>query len=228
MGGKGRHWNPIGVNGRRMEVRNPRRGNLAAIAVLVGVLGGCAASPATSELPRTTAQGIRIALSVSEEVLPSAGCHTQWLMQHDEEPPPGTCEQAMTVRRYHAERNGDTVEATVVGDGNVDPLYSMGLAARESTESISIFVVTPPTDAEVVRITDGAGEIVDEVASSEGLVALAGLGPDLTPQAIAADGSVIASCPPAGVLIEDVVFECTLAPDAVVPVTTTVITDASR
>lgn len=167
-------------------------------------------------------------MSVSEEVLPLAGCHTQWLMEHDEEPPPGTCEQTMTVRRYHGERNGDTVEATVVGDGNVDPLYSMGLAARELSESISIFVVTPPTGAELVRLTDGAAETVDEVAASEGLVALAGLGPDLTPQAITADGSVIATCPPAGVLTEDVVFECTLAPDAVVPVTTTLIADPSR
>jgi len=51
-------------------------------------------------------------------------------------------------------------------------------------------------------------------------VALAGLGSDLTPEAIATDGSVIAKCPPQGVLIKDVVFECTLAPDAVVPVTT--------
>jgi hypothetical protein len=57
------------------------------------------------------------------------------------------------------------------------------------------------------------------------VVALAGLGSDLTPQAIAADGSVIATCPPAGVLVEDVIFECTLAPDAVVPVTTTLIAD---
>lgn len=153
-----------------------------------------------------------------------AGCHTQWLMEHDEEPPPGKCEQTMTVRRYLAERNGETVEATVVGDGTVDPLYAMGLAARESTESISIFVVTPPIDAELVRLTDGP-EIVDEVASSKGLVALAGLGPDLTPQAIAADGSVIATCPPAGVLIENVVFECTLAPDANIPVTTTLTAD---
>lgn len=206
-----------------MELRNLRRGNLTAIAVLV-VLGACAASPANSELPRTTAQGIRITLSVSDEVLPMAGCHTQWLMEHDEEPPPGKCEQTMTVRRYLAERNGETVEATVVGDGTVDPLYAMGLAARESTESISIFVVTPPIDAELVRLTDGP-EIVDEVASSKGLVALAGLGPDLTPQAIAADGSVIATCPPAGVLIENVVFECTLAPDANIPVTTTLTAD---
>jgi hypothetical protein len=133
----------------------------------------------------------------------------------------------MTVRRYQAERNGDSVEATVVGDGNVDPFYSMGLAARESNERISIVVVTPPTDTQLVRLTDGAAEVVDEVASSEGLVALAGLGSDLTPQAISADGSVIATCPPAGVLIEDVVFECTLAPDAVVPVTTTLIANAS-
>ena len=198
------------------------------MAVLVGVLGGCATSPADSELLRATAQGIRISLSVSEEVMPLPGCHTQWLMEHDEEPPPGKCEQTMTVRRYHAERNGDAVEATVVGDGNVDPLYSMGLVARESSGSIAIFVLAPPTDAELVRLTDGASETVDEVASSEGLVALAGLGADLTPQAIAADGSVIATCPPEGVVIDDVVFECTLAPDAVVPVTTTLIADPGR
>jgi len=210
-----------------MEVRNPRPGNLTAVVLLVCVLVGCAGSPAGSELPRTTDQGIRITVSESDEVLPLAGCHTQWLLENDEEPPPGTCEQTMTVRRYHAERNGDAVEATVLGDGNVDPLYSMGLLARESNERISIVVVTPPADAELVRLTDGAAEVVDEVAPSEGLVALAGLGSDLSPQAISADGSVIATCPPTGALIEDVVFECTLAPDAVVPVTTTLITDAS-
>ncbi len=193
---------------------------MTGIAVLVGALEACGSSSAASDLPRTTAQDIEITLSVSEEFLPSPGCHTQWLMDHDEEPPPGTCEQTMTVQRYTAEHDGESVETTVVGEGSLDPLYSMGLAARDSAGSISIVVVDPPPDAHLVRLTDSSGMAVDEVASSDGLVALAGLGSDLTPEAIAPDGSVIATCPPQGVLVEDVVFECTLAPDAFVPVTT--------
>jgi len=193
---------------------------MTGIAVLVGVLGACGSSSAASDLPRTTAQDIRITLSVTEEVLPLPGCHTQWLRDHDEEPPPGTCEQIMTVRRYIAEHDGESVETTVVEEGSLDPLYAMGLAARHSTGSISIIVVGPPADSELVRLTDSSGVVVDEVVSSDGLVALAGLGSDLTAEAIATDGSVIATCPPQGVLIKDVVFECTLAPGAVVPVTT--------
>lgn len=79
----------------------------AALAVLVGA---CAGSPAASDLPRTTGQGITITVSVSEEVLPLTGCRTQWLMSHDEEPPPGACEQTMTVRRFIGQHEEESVE----------------------------------------------------------------------------------------------------------------------
>lgn len=196
----------------------------AAVAVLVGA---CGDSSAASELPRTTDQGITVSESVSEEVLPLTGCRTQWLMSHDEEPPPGACEQTMKVRRFIGQHEGERVETSVVGEPNVDPLYAMGLVARNLTETVSLVVVAPPSDASKVRLTDGSGEVVDEVAASGRLVALAGLGAKLTVEAVAADGTVIAACPPDGVLIDGVLFECTLAADAIVPVTT-IPTEAPR
>lgn len=48
----------------------------------------------------------------------------------------------------------------------------------------------------MVRLTDGSGKVVDEIAPSGGLVALAGLSSDLTVEAVAADGTVVAACPP--------------------------------
>jgi hypothetical protein len=189
----------------------------ASLAVFVGA---CAGSPAVSDLPRTTGQGITITVSVSEEVLPLTGCRTQWLMSHDEEPPPGACEQTMTVRRFIGQHEGESVETSVVGEPAVDPLYAMGLAARNLTETVSLVVVDPPSDTVTVRLTDGSGKVVDEVAPSGGLMALAGLSSELTVEAMAADGTVLAACPPDGLLIEGVLFECTLAAGATIPVTT--------
>jgi hypothetical protein len=112
-------------------------------------------------------------------------------MTHDDEPPPGACEQTMTVRRFIAERDGERVETAVVGEASLDPLYAMGLAGRNLTEGVSIVVVDPPTDATVVRLVDGWGELVDEVVPSDGLVALAGFGSDLTAEAVANDGTLL-------------------------------------
>jgi len=126
----------------------------------------------------------------------------------------------MTVRRFVGQHEGEIVETLVVGEQTVDPLYAMGLAARNLTETVSVVVVAPPSDTVTVRLADGSGKVVDEVAPSDGLVALAGLSSDLTVEAVAADGTVVAACPPDGVLIEDVSFECTLAADATIPVTT--------
>jgi hypothetical protein len=220
LGGWGTTLEPHSVIRRRTRMKMQRRVNLMLVTAMVGFVGGCGSSPYASDLPRTTSQGITITVFVSEEVLPLPGCHTQWLMSHDEEPPPGTCEQTMTVRRFIAENDGERVETSVVGESSVDPLYAMGLAARNLTEGISIVVVDPPTDAAVARLTDGSGEVIDEVVPSDGLVALAGFGSGLTAEAIATDGTLVAKCPPQGVLIEGVIFECTLAADATVPVTT--------
>lgn len=201
-----------------MRMRAPFR-LLVVLAVLIG-LAGCGGSGASAALLRTTAEGIDISMSASEEVLPLAGCHTQWMMNHDGEPPPGTCEETVTVRLFEAQHDGTTVEAAVMGGPHVDPLYAMGLASKNSTTGISVLVVIPPPEAVAVRLVDASGAVVDEVASSDGLVALAGLGSDLTVEAVDAGGAVIAACPPEGVLIEGVVFECTLAADASVPTTT--------
>lgn len=141
-------------------------------------------------------------------------------MSHDEESPPGACEQTMTVRRFIGQHEGESVETSVVGEPKVDPLYAMG-AARNLTETVSLVVVAPPSDAVLVRLADGSGEVVDEVPlSGSSLVALAGLSSDLTVEAVAAGGTVVAACSPDGLLIEGVRFECTLAADATIPVTT--------
>lgn len=206
--------------GRRTGMEVPRRVSATVAAVLAVLVGACGASPAASDLPRTTRQGITITVSVSEEVLPITGCRTQWLMSHGEEPPPGGCEQTMAVRRFIGEHEGVSVETSVVGEPAVDPLYAMGIAARVLTETVSLVVVDPPSDTVTVRLTDGSGKVVDEVAPSGGLVALAGLNSELTVEALAADGTVVAACPPDSVLIEGVLFECTLAAGATTPVTT--------
>jgi len=208
------------VIGRRTDMKVSRRVSSMVVAAM-SVVAACGGSPAASDLPRTTGQDIAIAVSVSEEVLPLTGCRTQWLMSHDEEPPPGACEQTMTVRRFIGQHEGESVETSVVGEPKVDPLHVMGLAARNLTETVSLVVVDPPSDAVLVRLTDGSGKVVDEVAlSGSSLVALAGLSSDLTAEAVTADGTVVAACPPDGLLIEGVRFECTLAADATIPVTT--------
>src|SRR5690606_29156346 len=142
------------------------------------------------------------------------GCRTQWLMNHDEEPPPGTCEKTVTVRLFEAHHGGTTVETSVVGAPHVDPLYAMGLASKNSAAGLSVFVVIPPSEAVAVRLMDAQGDVVDELASSDGLVALAGPGSDRNVQEADAGGAGIAACPPEGVPIEGVLFESTLARDA--------------
>lgn len=204
----------------RVDMKLPLWVTVVRFFVLTALVAACGAAPSAADLPRTTGQGIDLTVAISDEVLPLPGCHTQWLMNHDEEPPPGTCEQETTVRRFIAQHDGQTVEASVVGEANVDPLYAMGLASREVTEDLSVAVVVPPSDAAVVRLTDGSGLVLDEVIPSGDLIALAGLGTDLTVEAVDADGAVIAACPPEGVLIEGMLFECTLAPGATVPSTT--------
>lgn len=201
-----------------MEVS--RRVSWMVVAALAVSVGACAGSPAGSDLPRTTDQGITITVSITEEVMPLTGCRTHWLTSNDEEPPPGACEQSMTVHRFIGQHEGESVETSVVGEPNVDPLYGIGLAARNLTETVSLVVVDSPSNAVTIRLTDDSGVVVDEVDLSGGLAALAGLGSDLTVEAVAADGTVVAACPPEGVVIEGIGFECTLAADATIPVTT--------
>lgn len=204
----------------RLDLRVPRWVTFLGVAALAAYPTACGAGPAAADLPRTTGQGIHITVSVSEELTYLPGCRTQWVMIHDEEPPPGTCEQTMTMRLFTGEYDGKTVEASVVGVPNVNPLYAMGLVSRNLTEDVSVVVVVPPLNATAVRLTDASGKVVDEVTSSNGLVALAGLGSDLTAEAVDAAGAVIAACPPEGLLIGEILFECTLAPGATVPSTT--------
>jgi hypothetical protein len=73
----------------------------------------------------------------------------------------------------------------------------MQKVASRLDDGVYIVVVRPPSHASIVQLIDPTGAIVDQVAQSGQVVALAGLGPDLEVRALAADGRVIASCPPA-------------------------------
>jgi len=196
--------------------------SLVAICFLVAACGEDAAPPA--DLPRTTDLNINITMVESVETVPLEGCHTYW-MTLNQEPPPGACEQPANVRRFIAQHDADTAETWVIGELNFDPLYSMQLASRNLTERISVVVVMPPPDATLVQLIGSTGEVVDRVTASSGLVALAGLGSDLTVQAVSADGVIIAECPPNGATLDGVTYVCSIASGATIPITTTTIAD---
>ena len=195
------------------------------VEVVVVLVVACGGAPApSSDLPRTTDQSIDISVVESVETLPLEGCYTHWATLN-KEPPPGACEQTSNVRRFIAKHDDDTVETSVVGELNLDPLYTMQLASRNLTQALTVVVVMPPPDASLVRLIDSTGEVVDRVEASGGLVALAGLGADLNVQAISADGAILAECPPDGVTLGGVNYVCTIASDAAVPITTTTLAE---
>ncbi len=173
-----------------------------------------------ADLPRTTLQRISIAVTESVETLPLPGCHTMWITTHDDEPPPGACEQTSSVHRFTARYEDETVTSVAL-DVRADPLFAMQLVSRSLAGRLLLVVVVPPPDAAVVRLIDSVGEVADQVSPSGDLVALAGLGSDLTVEAVSVDGTVIAECPPDGVTLEGITYACTLAPGVAVPVTTT-------
>jgi hypothetical protein len=195
----------------------------SVIAMLCGACGGAALL--SSGLPRTTDRDIIITVAESVETLPLPGCHTYW-MTRNQEPPPGACEQTTTVRSFVARHDAETVETSVVGEPTVDPLYAMQLASRNLTEGVSVLVVIAPAETTVVRLIDSGGEVMDRVQPSGQLVALAGFGSDLTVEALSADGTVIAACPPDGVTLGGITYLCTLASGATVPITTTTLAGA--
>ncbi|HVR31097.1 MAG TPA: hypothetical protein VMS74_00130 [Acidimicrobiia bacterium] len=193
-----------------------------AICLLVVACGG--GTVPSAGLPRTTDQNIRITMVESVETLPLPGCHTYW-MTRNQEPPAGACEQTADVRRFIAQLDTETVETSVVGNPTFDPLYAMQLASRNLTEGVSVVVVVPPPNATLVRLIDSTGEVVDRVTTTGGIVALAGLGPDLNVQAIAEDGGAIAECPPDGATLGGITYACSIAPGATIPITTTTLSD---
>ena len=193
------------------------------IALLVAACGG--ALVPSSDLPRTTEQNITITVTESIETLPLPGCPTYWWMTDNQEPPPGACEQTTTVLRFTAQHDTEKVETSVVGEPNFDPLYAMQLASRNLTEGVSVVVVMPPSDTTLIQLVDSTGKVVDRVTSSGGLVALAGLGFDLTVQAVSADGAIIAECPPDGVTVGGIAYVCTIGSGATIPITTTTLAD---
>lgn len=196
------------------------------VGAVAAVLSAGCGDPGVSSsgLPRTTDQGILLTVAESVETLPLPACHTYW-MTRNEEPPPGACEQATTVRRFVAQHDAEMIETSVVGELMVDPLYAMQLAARNLTDGVSVVVVIPPAESAVVRLIETAGKMMDRVQPAGDLVALAGLGSDLTVEALSTDGTVIAACPPDGVTIGGITYLCTLASGAAAPITTTLVND---
>ena len=193
-----------------------------AICIVMGACGG--GTVPSAELPRTTDQNVSITMVESVETLPLPGCHSYW-MTRNQEPPAGACEQTFDVRQFIAQLDTEAAETSVIGDPTFDPLYAMQLAARNLTEGVSVVVVVAPPNAAQVRLIDSTGDVVDRVMSTGGMVALAGLGPDLTVQAVADDGSVIAECPPDGVTLGGITYVCSLASGATIPITTTTLAD---
>jgi hypothetical protein len=201
----------------RMRIRGPLL-LFVAVGVVLSACGDTKVLP--SDLPRTTAEEISISIVTTEEVLPLAGCHTAWESQ-GKEPPPGACEQTMQVRRYVARHSPGSVETQVIGDIRIDPLYTMNLISRNEADGISIVVIAPPSRAAEIRLVTPAGETLDRTTPTGPLVALAGLDTTADVEALSDVGEVIASCPHAGVVINGVVYACTIASGAEVPVTTT-------
>ncbi|MEA3503013.1 MAG: hypothetical protein U9R47_09590 [Actinomycetota bacterium] len=200
---------------------------LVLLAVVGLVLTSCGdASPTPSDLPRTTDAGIAITETATEELLPIAGCHTFWMSQ-EKEPPPGACEQIEMVRLYVARHNSASVAASVVGEAQVDPLYTMNLVAHDRSDGISIVVVAPPPEAAEIRLVNTAGEVLDRVAPFDRLVALAGLDEVVDVEALSDDGVVVAACPHDGITINEITYPCTIAPGEQLPVTTTMIIDSA-
>lgn len=203
----------------RMSGRLLRLTSVAvALAVLAVACGGGVLS--SSDLPRTTKQNITITMTESVETLQLPGCHTYWLSR-GEEPPPGACERAATVREFTARHDTAEVTTSVTGGVVRDPWFALRVVSRNRTEGISVMVILPPSEAAIVQLTDSTGLVVDRVEPSDRLVALAGFGSDLTVEALAVDGLVIAACPPDGVVIDGIGYTCTPASGAAIPVTTT-------
>jgi len=187
------------------------------------VVSACGSGPglAGSELPRTTATGIHLSVEVSEELLPLMGCHTSWYMSHDgEQPPPGACEKMTTVRRFVASGGSDEVEARIVGEPSLDTIYGMVVAGWGDGQDMTVAVVLPPPDATEIRMMDSSGSVLDRVVPGRGLVALSGMASDVVVEAVDGMGAVIAACSRRGVIIDDVVYACTLAPGITPPITT--------
>lgn len=192
------------------------------VLALTLLAGACArGEPTSSDLPRATKQDITITMTESIEVLQLPGCNTYWWTR-GEDPPPGACERATVVREFTATRGTGEVTTSVTGEVVRSAWFAMRMLSSNWTDGVSIMVVLPPSDTAIVRLVDSTGLVVDEVAPSDRLVAVAGLGRDLTVEAFSRDGVVIAECPPDGVVRDGVVYSCT---PTSIPVTTTTFDD---
>lgn len=209
-----------------------RIGVLVVVFWLLAAAMGCAGESesdrppevAASTLPRTTSQSITITLTERVEIVGREACHS--FGESGWGPHPDGCEVEVMVHEYSAQLGDEIVTTTCHDTVNVDPLYAMQLVDRALTDGVSLVAVIPPPRASVVRLIDSTGEVVDQVTPTDRVVALAGLGADLTAEALSADGLILAACPPDGVLQDGITFQCTLASGAPIPSTTTTVVDS--
>lgn len=220
----------IGRAGRSTASR--RIGVLVVVSSLLAAAMGCAGESesdrppevAASTLPRTTSQSITIMLTERVETVGREACHS--FGESGRDPRPDGCEVEVMVHEYAA-RLGDEIVTTANHDNvNLDPLYAVQLVERTLRDGVSLVVVMPPPHAPVVRLIDSTGEVVDQVTPTDRVVALAGLGADLTAEALSADGLILAACPPDGVLHNGIIYQCTLVSGAGIPTTTTTFVDS--
>lgn len=196
-----------------------------ALTIAVTLLAGCGQSApvGSSELPRRTRQGIQIEQEITTETLALPGCPTFWETVKHREPPPGACEQDTQVTTVTATRRSRQVRTEVIGEPTVDPLFLVQPVSTETEDGLTVVVVASRPSVHEVRLVDASGRVLDAVLADQPLVALAAAAEAVTVEALDASGTVVGSCPPGGVNINNVVYPCTIAPGVQPPITTTTI-----
>lgn len=190
----------------------------SVIAALALVLPACSSSPpilGTPDLLRRTASGVLIEAAEVVEVVALPGCSLL------AEPPQGGCEQEATFRHVQASIGGRSIEAQwQVPYCCLESIFLVDIVRRVSSPGLCLVSVSVADVVDTVQLVDEAGHILDRVHPSGAVVELAAPAEAVIVEALDAAGTVVGSCPPDGVLINGVTYQCTLAPGAEAPVTT--------
>ena len=191
------------------------------IAATVMTACGQPATVGSSQLPRVTRQGIHIDQETTTETLFLPGCPPFWETGKKMKPPPGACEQETPVTTVTATLGGRSVHTRVIGNPSIDPLYLLQ-PGSESDQGLTVVVAAVRPSVQQVRLVDTTGQVLDAVLADQTLVALAADAEDVTIEALDESGALVARCPPEGVEIAGVTYQCTPAPGVRPPITTTV------
>jgi len=110
------------------------------LAVSALVLSACGSSPPTlgaADLPRRTDGGVLIEATEVVEVVALPGCSLL------AEPPPGGCEQQVTMRRVHASIGGRSADTRwQVPYCCLEPIYLVDIVAEASVPGRSLVAVS--------------------------------------------------------------------------------------